>query len=377
MKIKKYFARSFNEGKVAIEADLGPDAIIMSSNTSRDANGNTIFEITAALDDSNPMKIRSMKSKITDVKNVVPAFAPQQSIPQEPKEDNSALLKEMEYIKDSLQTMSETLIYKYSGALSYELSRLYKTLRKAELKDDLALKMVNFLSRKNHNLNYQEYLEEAKKYLAKEIVIADTLKPTNKQQIVMFSGPTGCGKTMSLMKVAIVSKWVHKAKVLIISCDTFKVGGSEQLQTYASVAGLPFRIAYTAGEIKKIISSESDYDFIFIDTPGRSYKNKDYVNELGLISKTISPDFSYLVISASTSEATINEVFKAYSTSSPNGVILTKLDEVSRIGAVYSELINSKIPVAYITNGQQIPDEIEPADKTKLVETMFQGISDE
>jgi len=374
MKIKKYFAGSFNEGKVAIQADLGEDAIILSSKNTVDANGNPIFEIVAAIDDANSTK-RPMKEKLSEIKTlssmVSQAGEPENNVTMH---NYDQIFAEVANIKLSLNDINDQIKYKYSTALSKDLSNLYKTLRKAELNDDLALKMINFLSKKNHQLSYDELFTDAKKYLAKELFIAETLVPKDKSQTVMFVGPTGSGKTMSLVKIAIVCKWVHKASVLIISSDTYKVGGSEQLQTYSSIAGLPFRIAYTANEIKSIIEAEQHYDFVFIDTPGRSYKNKDYVNELQNIQKSIRPDQTYLTLNANMSEATISDIISKFSQLKPTGTVLTKLDEIYRVGGVYSALVNNKIPLAYFTTGQQIPDEVEPADSNKFIDMMFEDL---
>lgn len=374
MKIKKYFAGSFNEGKVAIQADLGEDAIILSSKNTVDANGNPIFEIVAAIDDANSTK-RPMREKLSEIKTLS-SMVTQASEPEnnQPMHNYDQIFAEVANIKLTLNDINEQIKYKHSTALSKDLSNLYKTLRKAELNDDLALKMINFLSKKNHQLSYDELFSDAKKYLAKELFIAETLAPKEKSQTVMFVGPTGSGKTMSLVKIAIVCKWVHKASVLIISSDTYKVGGSEQLQTYSSIAGLPFRIAYTANEIKSIIEAEQHYDFVFIDTPGRSYKNKDYVNELQNIQKSIRPDQTYLTLNANMSEATISDIISKFSQLKPTGTVLTKLDEIYRVGGVYSALVNNKIPLAYFTTGQQIPDEVEPADSTKLIDMMFEDL---
>ncbi len=374
MKIKKYFAGSFNEGKVAIQADLGEDAIILSSKNTVDANGNPIFEIVAAIDDANSTK-RPMKEKLSEIKTlssmVSQAGEPENNVTMH---NYDHIFAEVANIKLTLNDINDQIKYKYSTALSKDLSNLYKTLRKAELNDDLALKMINFLSKKNHQLSYDELFTDAKKYLAKELFIAETLVPKDKSQTVMFVGPTGSGKTMSLVKIAIVCKWVHKASVLIISSDTYKVGGSEQLQTYSSIAGLPFRIAYTANEIKSIIEAEQHYDFVFIDTPGRSYKNKDYVNELQNIQKSIRPDQTYLTLNANMSEATISDIISKFSQLKPTGTVLTKLDEIYRVGGVYSALVNNKIPLAYFTTGQQIPDEVEPADSNKFIDMMFEDL---
>lgn len=373
MRIKKYFAKTFLEGKLSIQNDLGDEAIILSSRNIKTPEGDEVFEIVAALDENVNSNVRPIKDKVYENTNLTNTIEKVQ-ISNDSAIGTTEVYAEISNLRLLLNDMSENLRFRHSGAMSPEFSKLYKILRKSELSEDYSLFIVNTLSRKDFTMELPELIEEAKKQIVREISILEQLQIIpNRCQKVMFLGMTGSGKTSSLVKIAVICKLLLKAKVLIVSADSYKVGGSDQLQTFASLAGLNFRSVYNGKELQTLIENEKDYDFIFIDTPGRNFKEEQFTNSIRELIDFAKPEHLYMVLSATTSESTLNRTLEHFKIFRPNAIVLTKIDECASLGGIIGFIAKSKLPLVYFSTGQQIPEDIEPADKNKLANFIFES----
>ena len=198
----------------------------------------------------------------------------------------------------------------------------------------------------------------------------------NKNRIINFIGSTGCGKTTALIKLAIVSKLIFETDVSVYSADIYKIGGSEQLQTLCSIANIPFKSVYTAEELKTSVEKENPNTQIFIDTFGASNLNTGKIKEIKELFSEIKVDETYLVLSITNRNSVINSSIKNFGVLEPTGLILTKSDEVEQFGSFFENLNNVKIPICYITSGQRIPDDIEPATKDLINSMIFNNKED-
>jgi flagellar biosynthesis protein FlhF len=373
MRIKKYLAKTFLEGKLAIQNDLGEEAIILSSRNIQSPEGENLLEIVAALDESTNLNIRPIKDKVSDTIQINNNAEPNVN-----HNDNAIgtteVYAELSNLRLLINDISDNIKYRHSGSMSSEFSKLYKLLRKAELSEEFSLYIVNILSRKDFTKELPELIEEAKLIITKEILIHEQLKIIpNKTQKIMFIGMTGSGKTSSLIKIAVICKLLLKARVLIVSADSYKVGGADQLQTFASIAGLNFRSVYNGQELNGLLKNEKEYDFIFIDTPGRNYKEEQSFKALKNLIEMSEPDQTMMVLSATTSESTLTDNLKCFKSFKPNSIVLTKIDECSTIGGIVGFLAKSKLPLIYLATGQKIPDDIEPADRNKISNFIFEN----
>ncbi len=371
MKIKKFTAGSLKEGKEKILKELGEDAVVLSSRTVKkpDSEG-IIYEIVAAVDDTlvKPVKSEYKRSIRKD------SIADSETSTEELSDENKAeLLKntgqifnEIGALKDMIESISESVKYRYSEPLGPVFGKVYKALVSADFSENYALNIAGKLSSGFPNIEQDKALEEARKLIVKNIRTLPPLEKGDKRKIVTFTGSTGCGKTTSLVKLAIVMKLVLESDVMVVSADTEKVGGAEQLQTYASIAGIPFRVVYTGEEIKKLLNEENSRDFILIDTTGVSQKDFGKIKEIKDIIDAAGPDYNFLVISAVTGSSVVSQILENFEILKPSALIISKLDEAPVLGNIIESLKNVSLPVAYITNGQKIPDDIEPADTRAL-----------
>ncbi|MBX3042622.1 MAG: hypothetical protein KIT33_00860 [Candidatus Kapabacteria bacterium] len=363
MKIKKFIAKDIKEGKRLVIEELGDEAVILSNRVFKDPeNGEELVEIVAAIDEtvgkSKPSESKSVKdTQISNIRQMSKAIG---------SHSNELILNEIDTLKDMINQLADSIKFRNIASLGSHLSKLYKRLRNLEISDDQSLRIVNRISESGGVNDYREALYEARKILVEGIDIGKSLQKSAKSNIVLFIGTTGSGKTATLVKLAILSKIVQNANNLIVSADTYKVGASEQLETYASIASIPFRSAFTNDELKKIIDENQNKDFIFVDTTGFSQKNNEQIEQIHDLINTINPNVIYLTIPAVVSATTADSIFNGLKGITIDSVILTKADESESIANMIQTIKPNKVPISYITNGIKIPEDIQPADRVLL-----------
>ncbi len=368
MKIKKFFANNLKEGKQRILEELGDEAIILSNRMVVDPKtGKESYEIVAGLDEMVVHKKNVSSAKPIIQKKTAddtPSKLLQQAIFGD--RTNDKFQNYFETLNEKINELNEYVKYKYSGSLGGIYSEFYKILRKIEFDDEFALKITSMLYNYNKFNSLSELVNEAKKIILADIPLKDGIKKSNKQNVTILVGATGSGKTTTLVKMALMSKISFNANVLIISADTYKVGGSEQLQTLSSIAGIPYITVYSANELRGILSKDSNYDYIFIDTVGINPKVKESFDDLSELVKASKADNILLVHSATSSTNNFKFILKYFLKLSLNGLILTKADEVESIAPLIGILSTINLPLVYITTGQNIPQDIELASRSYL-----------
>lgn len=210
------------------------------------------------------------------------------------------------------------------------------------------------------------------KYIRKAIRIANGITLySSKPKVVALIGPTGVGKTTTLAKIAAKFVLEQGARVALITADTYRISAVEQLKTYSDILGLPLEIVYNPEALRKAIEKHSDKQLILIDTAGRSQYNEYQMKELsGLLG--IDADIEkHLVLSATTKTSDGVELLENFSICQPDRVIFTKVDETGTHGIILNILHRRKVALSYITNGQSVPDDIEPASVERLAELLL------
>lgn len=186
------------------------------------------------------------------------------------------------------------------------------------------------------------------------------------RKVVALVGPTGVGKTTTVAKLAANFKLVHGLKPGLVTVDTFRIAAVEQLRTYAEIIDLPLAVANAPGEMRKAIESLGDVDLVLIDTAGRSPRDEVKIRELADFLAEARPDEVHLVLSATSGERSLRSAVERFSVVQADRLILTKLDEAEGLGGVLAVIGQANRPVSYLTTGQAVPDDIEPADRSRL-----------
>ncbi|HPO62385.1 MAG TPA: hypothetical protein PK762_04815 [Candidatus Kapabacteria bacterium] len=373
MKIKKFIATTLQEGKALVLKELGDDAVILSSrNVKKPGSSQEFVEIVAAIDETpsnSPQKSILLKQKELAARN---------SEPKETSDDFLLIANQIQYeiidLKDSLQKSFENAKYPIKNIIGNDLGNIYKKLIEIGFSDYYVNSLIGKCIEKGIT-DYHNGFELTKRLILDKVFLNLNLGK-NKNRIINFIGSTGCGKTTALIKLAIVSKLIFETDVSVYSADIYKIGGSEQLQTLCSIANIPFKSVYTAEELKTSVEKENPNTQIFIDTFGASNLNTGKIKEIKELFSEIKVDETYLVLSITNRNSVINSSIKNFGVLEPTGLILTKSDEVEQFGSFFENLNNVKIPICYITSGQRIPDDIEPATKDLINSMIFNNKED-
>lgn len=363
MKIKKFVAGTLKEGKDKILKELGEDAIILSSRTVENAVEGQLIEIVAAID-NKPLQ----KSKLGLLGPRTREYNEKQG-DDKVLETTSHIYSELSVIKSKIDDLNENLQFKNLDLLKPQVGDIYKALIASGFSESLAYRLSSELNKAE--ISEEKLLEKGRDIVASFIGVNAPIKKSSSRKVCIFVGPTGTGKTTTIAKLAIIGKLVLGAKTLVISADHKKVSGSEQMQTYASISGIPFEIVYNYDELSDLINKDSEYNLILIDTFGLSQNDEDSLSDLiGYVDRDVI-DIVFLVCSATSDTKVLEEIFLKFSPLSPDSIILTKTDETRQIGRIIELLKKEKLDLSYLTGGQKIPDDIDPADSIKIAKMIL------
>lgn len=196
----------------------------------------------------------------------------------------------------------------------------------------------------------------------------ESLKKTDGKRVIILIGPTGVGKTTTLAKLAANFALLEEKSVSLITADTYRIAAIDQLRTFAQIINLPLDVVFSSFELKKAITSQSDKDVILVDTAGRSPLDEEKMNELAELLKGELGAEVHLVLSATTKTPDLKAIASRFKNAGYDYLILSKIDETVTYGPLIEFLLDEEKPLSYLTNGQNVPDDIIFASESDLVE---------
>jgi flagellar biosynthesis protein FlhF len=186
------------------------------------------------------------------------------------------------------------------------------------------------------------------------------------RRIVAVVGPTGVGKTTTLAKLAAHFQVREQQRVGLIAADTYRVAAAEQLRTYAQIMHLPMEVVSAPQQMRQALDRMQEVDLVLLDTAGRSPRDIEQIGQLAELLAEARPDEIHLVlagVASPSSQAAATETFAAVGA---RALVLTKIDEVASPGSLLPLLCNPRLPVSYVTDGQNVPHNIRPATRQLL-----------
>ncbi|OBZ18367.1 flagellar biosynthesis protein FlhF [Bacillus sp. FJAT-27264] len=199
--------------------------------------------------------------------------------------------------------------------------------------------------------------------------VAQGIRPDT--QIVYIAGPTGVGKTTTIAKLAAEQLFKYGRRVGLITSDTYRISAVDQLRTYASILNIPLEVVQSPGDLQRAMFRLESCDLVLMDTAGRNYRNELLVAELqSLLAKELRSE-TYLVLSMTSKSRDMKKIAEHFGRYPLDKVIFTKLDETGSYGPLFNVLNDFPLTLSYLTNGQNVPDDLLLASEEELSDMLL------
>ncbi|MCJ8348454.1 flagellar biosynthesis protein FlhF [Moritella sp.] len=289
------------------------------------------------------------------------------------KSDNQ---QDISAMKAELSSIRKLLEHQVSGLQWQEVERnepiramLIKHLVKIGFTEEVADQLANNVT---ENCSIESAWDQIQTLLTDNVLIApdDIL---SKGGAVALVGPTGVGKTTTIAKLAAKFAMLHGSdNVALITTDTYRIGAHEQLATYGRIIGCTVKIARDDAELAQYLYQLRSKRLVLIDTAGMGQRDTRLSEQLeSLVNNDKVVIRNYLVVPATAQRRVVQETLEHFHHIPLAGCILSKVDESLSLGEVLSVLIQHQLPIAYITNGQRVPEDIDSANAQQLVSTVL------
>ena len=192
-------------------------------------------------------------------------------------------------------------------------------------------------------------------------------------EIYVLVGPTGVGKTTTIAKLAAMHAFngSRPRKVRIFTIDNYRIGAKEQIETYGNIMEIPVASVDSRQDMKKQMAIAADADMVFVDTIGKSPREFTKLAEMNeLLRGTGGHEGVHLAVSATTKTADLREILRQFEPFGYTSVLVTKVDETNRLGNIISVLEEKQKPISYLTDGQNVPEDIHPATVEQILLTL-------
>jgi flagellar biosynthesis protein FlhF len=273
------------------------------------------------------------------------------------------LRRELHDMRQLLESGLATLSWKDRRVHDPQRVRVLEALSALDIAPDVAMKLAA-LAPATTRLRDPAAIPAA--LLAKHLPLA--ADPTgNTGGLVAIVGPTGAGKTTTIAKLA--ARWALRhgiESLAIISTDAYRIGAREQLSTYARILGVPMYAANSGKELAQVLDRLKQRRLVLIDTAGVGPRDQRLPEQLSLLREGARDARILLALPAPGEARALDEITLSFKPLAPVACILTKVDEAASLGAAMSTAIRHSLPIAYLCNGQRVPEDIHDALQRRI-----------
>lgn len=267
----------------------------------------------------------------------------------------------------------ETQVRARVAELPEPCADLFRRLVNEDVSENVALAMVEHLAADaDPSLDAGSFVQQAARRCSQLISVSGPIQiEPGRRRVVAFTGPTGVGKTTTIAKIAAGFALYDQARVAMVTADTYRIAAIDQIQTYGQIMGVPVEIVHSPRDMEQVMAELHDYELVLIDTAGRNPNNPARMYELRSILSAAAPDEVHLVLSATTRRRDLDNLVERFQTVGFDRIILSKLDESMTIGAIFNVHAKSQTPFSYITNGQNVPEDIKAITQNEVAEMLL------
>jgi flagellar biosynthesis protein FlhF len=369
MKIKKFIAKTEQAAFELIKREFGQDALILNTKSVKDEAEQPMCEVTAAIE--KPDEMPSFQELIT---TSAPPRTESSTVSQA---QFNSLQKELDFMNERMEMLINHIKYENLPHLPRLLQQRVKAFLAAGVDVSLANELVEevLMNLAGEDLMQAEAVDE--KLMGKlkaRLGVAGPIKfNQSPPTVVVIVGPTGAGKTTTVAKLAAMYKYTYGKKVALVSADNYRIAAMEQLKAFAEIAKIPFVAAYDNADLLEKVKKIGEMDLILIDTAGLNPLNMKKMVALKETTRVAKADEILLTLSLTTRLDDQKQFIRNFGILNFTGIVFTKLDEATRFGDLLNISVEFSKPIAYLTAGQNIPDDIALADRKDMALSILRG----
>ncbi len=385
MKVKRYIAATSKEALRQVKEELGIDAVILSNRKTKDG-----VEIMALADsemsslvEASPGIPGTYHQEKNKALSAAGSYSKPRNLIDEPVAVQKALPDAMtvtlaQNIIAEIQAMRSTLESQLAGVAwgnftqrKPEKVKILRTMLDAGFSPLLSRRLVDKLTA---DYDYEQSLKQAMSALAYNLHTAASDEMIERGGVYALIGPTGVGKTTTTAKLAARCVIRHGTdKVALLTTDSYRIGGHEQLRIYGQLLGVPVRNIKDTEDLQLTLSELRNKHMVLIDTVGMSQRDHMVAEQIAMLCNCGADVKRLLILSAASNGKTLDEVISAYQTKGIYGCIITKVDETASLGVVLDAIIRRKLMLHYVANGQKVPEDIHAANARYLLHRIFKS----
>jgi flagellar biosynthesis protein FlhF len=407
MEIKTYRAKSMRDALDLVRRELGPSAAVLHT---REVNAGPLkrlvfgrrYEVAASAGVNVPSRFEevsgvrrgesSIGCQVSDNALSIGGNAESHTslfgvaADANPYEDYRARYRDdfrqqMAAQLDELQVMVEKLCQRASAAPARDLPdtlfNAFTDMIDAEIDESIARGWIEEIRSEGNSRDLADAsLVKARvaQLLERDIRVSGPIATdVDRCRVAALVGPTGVGKTTTIAKLAANYRLREKLRVGLITVDTYRVAAVEQLRTYADIIDLPMEVVATPREMREAVQRMSHLDLVLMDTAGRSPRDEVKIQELKSMLAEAEPDEVHLVLSSTAGAKSLISTAEQFADVGTTAMLLTKLDEAHILGHLASLIRTCKLPISYLTDGQDVPDDIQVAERRALAGWLLGG----
>jgi len=376
MNIKTFRAKSVQQALDMVRRQLGPEATVLHT---RELNPGLMrrllrgreYEIAASLEVRAPVRMATVADDSVETP-VTESY--HETNYRDRYRNDFRLQREGQFAE--LHELSEKLRERSSQSpirrLPEALFQAYTDLIESEIEESIAQELLEQLRTGLGSADPLAVRAELMSLIERELQVTGPLEVSpGAGRVVALVGPTGVGKTTTIAKLAANYRLRENKSVGLITVDTYRIAAVEQLRTYADIIDLPMEVVSTPREMREAVLRMRNLDLVLMDTAGRSPRDEVRIQELKSILAEADPDEVHLVLSAVGSARSLSTTAERFASVGTTAMIVTKLDEANGLGNLLSVTRGCKLPISYLTDGQNVPDDIQVAQSRALAQLIL------
>ena len=355
--VKSFFADSVQSAMAQAQAEMGPDALLLISREAPpEARHLGDYEVVFGAGPEAPLPaaptatgdVAAIRRQVEDIRDMLTRMAPAAPVNGGPADAVAESLMEA--------GVDSALARKIGEAARQQILRL-------------SVPRIGF-SRPAPASDPSCLLLAAGEEISARFEVAPEIG-----RVTALIGPPGAGKTTTLIKLAVAQGLACGRAVRLVSTDTHRIGGADQLRTYAGILGVNFQVAESSVALAQAIETAPRSALVLIDTPGLS---PAMLNELGgdlagFLSSRQDID-THLVLTASTRIEDLYRTASRYNSFGPSKLLFTRVDETTSLAAAFCAAVHCNKPLSFLSNGQSVPEDLAPATKERIVASLVRQL---